>query len=75
LLLFATPITWRKGRVLLGATVLLMILTVGVSGCGGRISVGGGNANSGTTAGTYIVTVTGTSGTLTNTGTVTVVVQ
>jgi len=61
---------------MLGMMALLGALTGGVLACGG-----GGSApctpvvKPGTTAGTYTITVTGTSGTLTPTGTVTLTVQ
>jgi hypothetical protein len=75
LLLFAMPISRRRWRGLLCAILLLGALASGVSGCGGHLTLGGGNNNSGTTPGTYVVTVTGTSGSMTNTTTVSVTVQ
>ncbi len=47
----------------------------GGGGSGGNSGSGGGASGQGTTAGTYTVTVTGTSGTIVATGTVTLIVQ
>jgi subtilase family serine protease len=81
MLLFGLPGRRRKGRTMLGLVVLLASLSSGVLACGG----GGGGSNNntctptttpGTTAGTYTVTVTGTSGSMTPvTGTFTLTVQ
>lgn len=64
----------RDWRSRFGMSVLAIILSGGMLGCGG-----GGNStsinNPGTTAGTYTVTVTGTSGTTTVMSTITVQVQ
>jgi hypothetical protein len=50
---------------------LLVILMSGVLACGNGLAVvGGSQSNPGTTAGSYIVTVTGTSGSSTATGTI-----
>jgi len=57
----------------LGAVVLLVVFGGGVSGWGGKVNAGDGN--SGTTPGTYTVTVTGTSGSIASTGTVSVTVE
>jgi hypothetical protein len=64
-------------RALLGALMLLTVLAGGVSACGGG---GGGTACSttvvpGTTSGSYTITVTGTSGSTVETGTVSLTVQ
>ena len=68
------PMRRRRWRPRSGTLVLLVtFLGIGIGGllaCGSR-----GSGNSGTTPGTYIVTVTGTSGTITATGTVTLTVQ
>jgi hypothetical protein len=61
---------------MLGILVLLFSITGGVSACGGGGGNGGGGAgNPGTTPGTYTITVTGTSGAITQTGTVSLTVQ
>ena len=80
ILLFGIPFQRRRWRTSLGMLTLLIALTGGVLGCGG----GGGSSpaptptpasNPGTTAGTYTVTITGTSGTIVETAEVTVTVQ
>jgi hypothetical protein len=63
--------SWRKGASLLA---LLVILVGGLAACGGGGSTTG-SGNSGTTAGTYTVTVTGTSGATVESSTVTLTVQ
>ena len=70
-LLFGIPARRRSWRAMLA----LLVCLVGLAevGCGGGSSGGGGN--SGTTTGTYIFTVTGTSGTTSKTGSITVTVQ
>jgi hypothetical protein len=79
ILLFCIPARRRSWQTMLGMLVLLVALTGGVLACGGGGSGGGGGgggtSNPGTTAGTYTVTVTGTSGTTTATGTVALTVQ
>jgi hypothetical protein len=71
------PARRRSWRAMLGMLMLLAAFTSGLLSCGGGGSSGGGggSSNPGTTAGTYAVTVTGTSGTTTGAGTVTVTVQ
>ena len=70
------PARRRNWRTRLGLLVFLMALTGGLLACGsGGSSGGGGGGNPGTTAGTYTVTVTGTSGNTTAKGTVTLTVQ
>jgi len=59
---------------ILGMVVLLVALAFGAVACGNGGNSGGGG-NPGTTAGTYTITVTGTSGTTTETGMVTLTVQ
>jgi len=59
-LLFAIPARRRRWRAVVGMFVLLALLTSGVVSCGGSET-----SIPGTTAGTYKVTVTGTSGTTT----------
>ena len=81
LLLIAIPARRRKGWAMLGMLALLLALSSGLLACGGSLGSGGGNGGgggggtAGTTAGTYTITVTGTSGTLSQTGTVTLTVQ
>lgn len=69
----------KRRRQLLSMAVLLgLAFSLGVLGCGGGSSQGGGGGggNPGTTAGTYTVTVTGTSGTISATvGTITLTVD
>jgi N-acetylneuraminic acid mutarotase len=78
LFLFIIPRRSRAWRSILSLVFSLVALSGGLVAC----SSGGGNGVAcppivtfGTTAGTYIVTVTGTSGAITKTGTVTVTVQ
>jgi hypothetical protein len=77
LFLFVIPKRRRKRRSILSLVLSFMALVGGVVGCSGT---GGGVACSnvikaGTSAGTYIIAVTATSGAITKTGTVTVTVQ
>jgi hypothetical protein len=74
--LFGIPMRRGRWRTMLGMLALLSAMTGGVLACGG----GGGTpctpvVKPGTTAGTYTITVTGTSGALAPTGTVTLTVQ
>jgi hypothetical protein len=73
MLLFGIPARRRSWRTMLGMLILLTCLTCGIVSCGGGSS--SGTSNAGTTAGTYTVTVTGTSGTITETCTVALTVQ
>ncbi len=59
------------------AVMFLGIFAYGASGCGGSSSGGttGGGGSPGTTSGTYAVTITGTSGSITATTTLNVTVQ
>ena len=78
ILLLGIPARRRRWRTIFGLLALIVTLTGGVLACGGggNGSVGsGGNSNPGTTAGAYTITVTGTSGTTTAAGTVTLNVQ
>jgi len=68
---FGIPARRRSWRTMLGTLLLLVTLSGGVLACGGS----GGVGNSGTTAGTYTVTVTGTARSLTETATVALTVQ
>ena len=71
LLLFGIPARRRKWQALLGMVVLLASLAGGMIACGSNGTIG----NTGTTPGTYVVTVTGTAGATTASGTVTIVVD
>jgi hypothetical protein len=78
LLLFAFPKRRRTWRSILSLVLSFVALAGGLVGC----SSGGGSGVAcpaviipGTSAGTYIITVTGTSGAVTKTGTITVTVQ
>ena len=59
-------------RTMLGMVALLAAISGVVLGCGGG---GGGGGNQGTAPGSYTITVTGTSGAYTETGTVALTVQ
>ena len=69
------PARRRSRRTRLSLLFFLLALTGGLLACGGGGSGGGGGGNPGTTAGTYVITVTGTSGSTTAAGTVTLTVQ
>jgi trimeric autotransporter adhesin len=72
--LFLLPSAERRRVRMLGALVLLgLCMSCGGSGSGG--GGGGGGGNAGTPAGTYSVTLTATSGSLSHTTTFTLVVQ
>jgi hypothetical protein len=79
LLLLGIPARRRNWRTMLGMIALLVALAGGMLACGGGGSGGGGGGGgggiSGTTAGTYTITVTGTSGSTTANGAVTLTVQ
>ncbi|HET6168822.1 MAG TPA: Ig-like domain repeat protein [Terracidiphilus sp.] len=79
ILLFGISNRRRRWQTMLGMIVFLIFLSGGVLSCGGGGSGsgggGGGGGTPGTTAGDYTVTVTGTSGTMTATGTVSLTVQ
>lgn len=59
--------------------VLFLCVVGGVFGCGGSGNSGGGGAagggNTGTSPGAYVITITGTSGSITQKGTVSLTVQ
>jgi hypothetical protein len=74
LLLFGIPMRNRSRRSILGAILLLTIGCI-VASCGGGGGNKGGGGNPGTSAGSYTVTVTGTSGTTTETTAVTLTVN
>jgi hypothetical protein len=73
LLLFSIPIRRRSWRTTLAMLAILVALVGGLLACGGGSS--GRNCPPATTAGAYTVTVTGTSGSTTATGTVALTVQ
>jgi hypothetical protein len=78
--LFCIPARRRSWRRMLGVIIFLAFLTGGLISCGGGGSSssgggGGGGGIAGTTAGTYTITITGTSGATTETATVTLTVQ
>lgn len=76
-LLFGIPARRRSLRTILGLLLLLMASAGGATACGGvgKNIVCNNVASSGTTAGNYTVTITGTSGATTPTGTVALTVQ
>ncbi|HET6169761.1 MAG TPA: hypothetical protein VFE01_06250, partial [Terracidiphilus sp.] len=76
-LLFGIPARRRTCQTVLGMVALLLALSASVAACGGG---GGGTScpnviTAGTTAGIYTITVTGTSGSTTTTGTIALTVQ
>ena len=77
ILLVGIPARRRRWWRILGMVVLLFSIAGGALGCGGSGNggAGGGGGNPGTTPGTYLVTVTGTSGTITQTGTLSLIVR
>ena len=74
-LLFAIPARRRRWRGALAMAALLITLMGALLACGGGGRVTCNAIIPGTTPGTYIITVTGTSGATTATGTVTLTVQ
>jgi hypothetical protein len=79
LLLFGSPARRRKWWSILGMLTLLVAFPLGGVGCGGGTSGSGSGCNvvshPATTAGTYTITITGVSGTITQNGTVSLTVQ
>jgi hypothetical protein len=81
ILLFVFPTRRGLLRKMLGILVLFAFSVFGIVSCGGgggggtNNGGGGGNSNPGTTAGTYTLTVTGTSGASTEVTAVTVIVN
>jgi uncharacterized repeat protein (TIGR03803 family) len=70
------PIPRRTRRKRVGSLLLLMILAFGLPSCGGGTGSSSPSSSSpGTTPGSYVVTVTGTSGSITAMGTVSLTVQ
>jgi N-acetylneuraminic acid mutarotase len=68
----------RRRRLMLGALCIALTCSLGISGCGGGTGNGSGGVggrNTGTTPGSYTITVTGTSGVLTETTSVALTVQ
>jgi uncharacterized repeat protein (TIGR03803 family) len=74
ILLVGIPPQGRRVRTKLGIRIFLVMLIGGFVACGGS-SGGGGSGSPGTTPGAYALTVTGTSGSATAAGTVTLTVQ
>jgi len=75
LLLFGIP-GGKRRRNLFRLLALFAILAGGMAACGGGGSGGGGGSSTpGTTAGNYTITVTGTSGSTTSSGTVTLTIE
>ena len=72
-LLFVIPASRRRWRSLLGMMVLLALIAGGVMSCGGGSKTT--KTIAGTTAGSYTITVTGTSGAATQTTTVNLTVN
>jgi trimeric autotransporter adhesin len=74
LLFCGIPARRRSWRTILGILVFAGIVGMGI-GCGSGSSSGSGSGSAGTTAGAYVVTVTGTSGSITQATTVNVTVN
>jgi len=77
-LLCGIPAERRRWKGFLGMALVLLVLASGTIACGGAGSGGGGgggSGNPGTTPGNYIITVTGTIGTLTRESTLTLTVK
>jgi hypothetical protein len=70
ILLFGLPARRRRWRATLALLALLIVLSCGMASCGGAVSGGGGGGggNAGTTTGIYTITVSGVSGSMTETG-------
>jgi Pro-kumamolisin, activation domain len=77
LLFLCVPVRRRQLRNLLGAAVLLAALACGISGCDGQLRGSGATLSgaSGTSSGSYIVTVTATAGSMVATTQIPVTVQ
>jgi hypothetical protein len=78
LLILGIPAHRRRWHSMIGMLLLLVATTGCVLACGGGGNgggSGGGGGNSGTTPGTYTITVTGTSGAFSETGMVSLTVQ
>jgi hypothetical protein len=79
ILLFISPAR-KRWRNLLGMMLLLVACAMGTAACGGGSNAGGGGGgggtgNPGTTPGNYTITISGTAGSLTETGTLTLTVN
>jgi peptidoglycan/LPS O-acetylase OafA/YrhL len=74
-LLFGIPARRRRWRLALAMLALLVALLGGLAACGGGLVSPPCTPTPGTTPGAYTITVTGTSGATTATGTVTLTVQ
>jgi len=76
LLLFGSPFRRRRLRTVCKFVALLVFLMGGMVACSSNgNSESGGSGNPGTTAGTYTISVTGTSGSITETETISLTVQ
>jgi hypothetical protein len=75
ILLVGVPARRRKRWSALLKLILLFSVVGGALNCGGGGGGAGGGRNTGTTPGTYVISVTGTSGTITEAGTISLVVQ
>ena len=77
ILFLCIPFRRRRWPTLVGLAFLLIAVGSGLIACGGGGggSGGSGGGNSGTTSGNYTITVTGTSGALTASGTLTLTVN
>jgi hypothetical protein len=76
LLLFGSPFRRRRLRTVCKFVALLVVLMGGMVACSSNGNSGsGGSGNPGTTAGTYTISVTGTSGSITETETISLTVQ
>jgi hypothetical protein len=80
ILFFVVPARSRRWWSIFATLVLLFSIGGGVLSCGGGNGAGGGGGgggggNSGTTPGTYVITITGTSGNITQTGIVSLTVR
>ena len=77
ILFLGVPTRRQRWQSILGILVLLFSIAGGVFACGGGGNGGGvgGGGNPGTTPGAYTITVTGTSGAITQTGTGSLTVQ
>jgi hypothetical protein len=75
ILLIGVPAQRRKWLTFLALLLLAIPFTGGMMACSGSATGTSNSGNPGTTAGAYIITVTGTSGTLTQTSTINLTVQ